>query len=228
MSYKPLSANEVKNSYCDPKQAERYASYFKNKPRLIAKDRREKACIRKALAGLPAGSKVLDLPCGAGRFYAFLADMGFIVTSADGSPYMVDKARQETAEYRAAHPGCGDEFLVCDILKTPFADKQFDAVVCNRLFHHFADPSTRRAALAELKRICKGPIVVSFFSTVALDAVKFYFDKFIRRKVFTDRIPIAPWTFAADIRAAGLVARRWLMARPLISKQWYVVLESGD
>ena len=119
-----------------------------------------------------------------------------------------------------------DAFHVADVLKTGFQNKQFDAVLSSRLFHHFSDPNTRQQALRELSRICSGPIVVSFFSTLATDTLKFCYKKYIRQKPIKDRIPISPFTFAKDVHAAGLKITQWRMARPLMSMQWYVILHA--
>jgi ubiquinone/menaquinone biosynthesis C-methylase UbiE len=221
-----FTAWEVAESYRNPQTAEKYSAFFCDTPSHIRKDKREKRCIAKMLAQVPRGAHVLDLPCGAGRMYPLLNELGFRVFGADASPYMVDIARRQAETLNCIDNVLADSFHVADILKTGFADKQFDAVLCNRLFHHFSDSNTRQSALRELSRICSGPIVVSFFSTFATDALKHYYKKYIRREVIKDRIPISPFTFAKDIRAAGLKINRWYMARPLISKQWYVVLRS--
>ena len=130
------------------------------------KDRREKQCIAKGLAHTPQGALVLDLPCGTGRMYSLLKDLGYRVVSADSSEYMVEFARQRVECSAVNENHLQDNCLVADILQTDFADKQFDAVICNRLFHHFSEPQTRQKALLELKRICTGPIIVSFFSNI--------------------------------------------------------------
>lgn len=220
------SAEEVKESYKSQEAIERYSTYFCDTPSHRRKDQREKHCVAKALAQVPPGSLVLDLPCGAGRMYPLLKKMGFTVMGADASPYMVDFARKQAESQNPPNEPMLDVFQVADVLKTGFQDKQFDAVLCNRLFHHFSDPTTRQQALRELSRICSGPIVVSFFSTVATDALKFYYKKHIRHKPIKDRVPISPFTFAKDVRAAGLKITQWRMARPLMSMQWYAELKT--
>ena len=222
-----FTAIEVAESYKNPQTAEKYSAFFCDTPGHIRKDKREKRCIAQLLAQVPRGAKILDLPCGAGRMYPLLKELGFHVVGADVSPYMVEIA-QKQAEKMSQSSGqpCQDKFQVADVLNTGFADKQFDVVLSSRLFHHFSDSNTRQQSLRELSRICSGPIVVSFFSTIATDALKHYYKKYIRHEVIKDRIPISPWTFAKDIRAAGLKITQWKMARPLISKQWYVVLQS--
>jgi ubiquinone/menaquinone biosynthesis C-methylase UbiE len=222
-----LTARDVVELYNNPQTAEKYAAFFSKNLQHIRKDRREKRCVAKLLASLPQRAKVLDLPCGAGRMYPLLKkEMGFHVTSADASPYMVAIARKKAETLTAVDELILDTFCVTNVLKTDFADKQFDAVLSNRLFHHFSDSEVRQSALRELSRICSGPIVVSFFSTVATDAIKHYFKKHILREVIKDRIPVSPFTFATDVRAAGLKIVKWKMARPLISKQWYLLLQS--
>jgi hypothetical protein len=118
-----------------------------------------------------------------------------------------------------------ERFVVASVFDTGFADNEFNAVVCNRLLHHFREPEVRRTALRELSRICHGPIVVSFFCNWAFDATVFHTKQLLRRRKATDRIPIWPGEFAKDARVAGLEVRRWIATRPGISKQWYAVLQ---
>ena len=220
-----IDPEQVRNQYCSDRAVDRYDSYFQATARHRRKDRREKRCVLRALSALPADATVLDLPCGTGRMYPLLKSRGFHVVSADSSAHMVARAR-ENAQGRT--DTTGDTFVVADIFQTPFADDQFDAVLSNRLFHHFADDDWRRRALAELSRICTGPIVVSFFSTVSATAIKIAWRRHIARRPMSDRIPIAPWTFAADAAAAGLQIERWLPSWSLLSMQWYVVLRRND
>ena len=46
----------------------------------------------------------------------------------------------------------------------------------------------------------------------------------LRRRRPVDRIPISLRAFRADVEAAGLVVRKAMGVRPLISTQWYAVL----
>ena len=185
-------------------------------------DRRERRCLVAALAAVPAGSAVLDLPCGTGRLLGPLCGMGYQLTAADSSAHMVDLARQHADAQRLSMPAA--RFVVTDVMATPFADEAFDAVVCNRLFHHFRESEVRRQALRELRRIARGPIVVSFFRNLAWDAMTFHLKHFIRRRRPTDRIPINLSVFRRDVEAAGLTITQTLGVRPLISKNWYAVL----
>ncbi|MCG6916262.1 MAG: methyltransferase domain-containing protein [Deltaproteobacteria bacterium] len=182
---------------------------------------REVRCIQRALQMVPVGGRVLDLPCGAGRLLPPLTGLGFQVVAVDSSPHMVALARKR-AEARGFQKET--EFLVSSIFDTGFNDDTFDAVICNRLFHHFREPQIRRDALRELRRLCDGTIVVSFFCNLALDALVFHLKNVIRRKKPSDRIPISYGVFARDIDASGLRIERSLATRPGISRQWYFVV----
>ena len=99
-------------------------------------------------------------------------DQGFRVTAADVSEAMVSIARTNIAASQSPTEGHLPhvDFEVRDVMQTGYADNQFDAVVCNRLFHHFTESSTRLRALKELRRISRGPVIISFFNSFALDA----------------------------------------------------------
>jgi SAM-dependent methyltransferase len=219
-SHAQSSAEQIVARFDTPAAALKYSSALNGTPT----HRREIRCILQALHGVGPGASLLDLPCGAARLLPELARAGFIVTSADSSPNMIELA------WRYAQQ-CGidaqrNRFIVANALQTPFADRQFQAVVCNRLLHHFPDSATRQRALHELARICSGPIVVSFFCSQSLDGAFFHLKDALRGRIATDRIPISRSVFEADVRAAGLEVDRWLPTRPGISKQWYAQLRA--
>jgi SAM-dependent methyltransferase len=213
------SADETVTRFDTAAAAAKYSTALNDSPT----HRRELRCILAALTGVPAGASVLDLPCGTGRLLPALTERGFDVTSADSSPHMVEQAKAY-----AGRQGLSVEprrFLVANVMSLPFEDGRFDAVVCNRLFHHFREPQVRRDALVELRRVSRGPVVASFFCNSSLDAVMFHLMHALRRKKPTDRIPIPRRRFAADAAAAGLTVRQWLPIRAGISRQWYAVME---
>lgn len=193
-------------------------------------DRREKRCIIKALASanIRRGATVLDVPCGSGRLLPLLKKMGYRVTGADISAAMLEHARLYAGPLGENCLDERDELQLTDIFRTGFSDNCFEAVVCNRLLHYFPEPQIRQRALKELRRICSGPIVVSFLCTLALDeATSCASDRIRARKPHGCRA-ISCTTFANDARQAGLVVKKWIPIRPLISRRWYAVLERDD
>tara|TARA_R110001599_G_scaffold289553_1_gene492507 strand:+ start:19669 stop:20352 length:684 start_codon:yes stop_codon:yes gene_type:complete len=187
--------------------------------------RRELRCIKRCLEDVPIGAYVLDLPCGAGRLLPSLVADGYQVFAADSSAHMLARAK-ELAEKKGLVNGLG--FGVEDVLDTSFSDNIFDAIVCNRLFHHFFESDVRVMALRELNRICRGPIVVSFFCNQSISSTTFLIKNRFRRIPATDRVPISFKNISADIAAAGLTVELHMSTKPLRGKQWYLRLKNAE
>lgn len=191
------------------------------------RERREVAAIRTALRNVRRNGAVLDLPCGNGRLTPLLAEAGFQITAADASPHMVTLAERHWAKiskkpiFRANQA----TFLVREVMDTGFPDDHFDAVICNRLFHHFNEPETRIAALCELNRICRGTVIVSYFNSFALDAVKFRLKYALRRITPTDRIPISRCIFEREADEAGFQVVSQTAVMWGLSPLWYLSLK---
>jgi ubiquinone/menaquinone biosynthesis C-methylase UbiE len=201
--------------------ADQYPTEYGNRWR----DRREEICIRQCLRAIPSGSRVLDLPCGAGRMTRILVQSGYRVTGADVSDAMLARARENYREFRNSHPDAPPvQFTIRDILSTCFEDNEFDGVSCIRLFHHFADSLTRQQALCELRRICRGPIVVTFLNSFALDRVTYWVRDVLRGKKRVAQLPISYKTFKLDIEAAGLQINKTIAAHWGVSSRWFLVL----
>lgn len=184
------------------------------------RDLREWRCISRLLKGVSPGARVLDLPCGAGRMTHRLLHARFSVTAADSSRPMLQRARETLGKQRdlAQFPL---RFNCCDVLNTPYENDAFDAVLSNRLFHHFVEPGTRQLALQEMARICRGPIVLSFFRSHGVDAIRFRMKHAIRGSTPQDRVPISLQTLRQDAHIAGLDLQVATPTRWGISPQWY-------
>jgi len=210
----------------DRYSSEAVASKYLAQTMGTSRDCREKRCILEALAELPRGARVLDLPCGPGRLTECLVRRGFRVVGADSSPGMIELAGRNWAALTATDPALRPmaSFHVREVLETGYEDGSFDAVVCNRLMHHYPDPELRRAALRELARVCRGTLVVSFFDLWTLDGLRSFLRLCYRRPAYWDRCPISRAKFAADASSAGLKVERFLATLPVISPQTYAVM----
>lgn len=219
----PASVKRAMRQYNTKQKAERFASKLPG----TATDRREKRCIAKALelANVAPSSSVLDLPCGAGRLLPLLKKLGYKVSGADVSRVMLEQARLYVGPLGENCLDETDSLQPANIFETGFSDNCFDAVVCNRLLQYFDEADVRRQALKELRRICCGPIVVSFLCNLALDEVTSQVSDRIRGRQPHGCEAISCRTFAKDAREAGLVVKKWIPMRPLISRRWYAVLE---
>jgi ubiquinone/menaquinone biosynthesis C-methylase UbiE len=105
------------------------------------------------LAGDVDGHRVLDVGCGSGPLSAALRAKGAIVTGFDGSPAMVELARQRLGDDAA--------LKVADLGRPlPFSDGAFDDIVVSLVLHYLRDWA---APLAELRRVLKpgGRLILS-------------------------------------------------------------------
>jgi len=96
----------------------------------------------------PAGSAVLDIPCGGGvALRGLRPGQGVRYVAADIAPAMLDRTVDAAAER-----GLADQVepRVADVGALPFADGEFDLVVSFTGLHCFPDP---RLAVLEMGRV---------------------------------------------------------------------------
>ncbi|ARZ71851.1 methyltransferase [Streptomyces albireticuli] len=87
---------------------------------------------------VPAGARVLELGCGAGRVTRPLVERGFTVTAVDESPRMLDRVRGART--------------VCAPIEELELDERFDVVLLASFLVHTADPRVRRGLLRACRR----------------------------------------------------------------------------
>jgi SAM-dependent methyltransferase len=104
----------------------------------------EDRAVKAALVDLPKGAKVLDCPCGTGRFFGFAAERGLEMLGVDVSPDMIKIA--------VAKPDATAQ--VGSIFDLPFDAGRFDAALAIR-FMNLIEPEDVRLALAELQRVAR-------------------------------------------------------------------------
>lgn len=102
----------------------------------------------RTLGVLPAGTAVLDVPCGGGLALRGLRqgqDVRYV--AADISPVMLDRARRQ-----ARRRGLSIEAVEADITRLPFADNEFDLCVSFNGLHCLPDPAHAVRELARCLR----------------------------------------------------------------------------
>lgn len=104
--------------------------------------RRMQRCFGETAWSRMRGQNVLEAGCGAGRFTEVLLQQGAQVTSIDLSDAV--EANQENFPQGASH-----RIAQADILKLPFAPRQFDVVFCLGVIQHTPSPEAAIAALYE-------------------------------------------------------------------------------
>lgn len=196
--------SRVREVFGDSARASAYAA--KRFP--AARERRERRAFD-ALVPLLAAGPQLDAPCGAGRLGASLAAKG-PVTGLDGSAPMLAEARNGKAY---ADLVLGDAFAM------PFGDGAFAGAACVRLLHHLRTDDRRRV-LAELRRVCRGTFIVSFYDSATFQAWKAK----KQRATKGSRKPVPRAEFLADLAATGLVALDFSRPLPFIAEQTFVAV----
>lgn len=174
-------------------------------------DRREREALRELLAleRAPTGPW-LDAPAGAGRL-------------SDELPGPTVQLDRDHAMLRAA-PG-GRARVCASVHALPFADGAFAGALCHRLLQHIPTAAERIDILRELARVCRGPIVVSFFDACSLQHAR----RLLRRwtgKARSGRGAVRRGAFLAECRAAGLQPIAVRALRRFVAEQSLVLCRS--
>jgi ubiquinone/menaquinone biosynthesis C-methylase UbiE len=126
-----------------------YADIYQRMPRIQEGTDNSDACIRR-LAELVTGASACDIGCGTGHLIDALAKSG----SGVGRTYTAVDFQLEP-DIAARHPGI--RFLEADIEKLPFADREFDTVICTHVLEHVLHIDR---TIAELRRVTAKRLLV--------------------------------------------------------------------
>lgn len=121
---------------------------------------RDEQMARRALVLAGEPGLVLDLPCGAGRFWPLLAEkQNRVIIGADNSAAMLETAcaSQPPAIVERVRPLQTSAFAV------DLPDNAVDSIFCMRLFHHIGDPLHRKKILEEFHRVSRDSVILSLW-----------------------------------------------------------------
>jgi ubiquinone/menaquinone biosynthesis C-methylase UbiE len=110
------------------------------------------------LAGDPG--LVLDLPCGAGRFWPMLAEQpNRKIIGSDNSENMIAVAlhAQPPEVVSRVTP------LHTSAFKIDLPNGAVDSILCMRLMHHIGDPAHRAQMLSEFHRVTRDTVILSLW-----------------------------------------------------------------
>jgi len=126
--------------------AEEYADLYRNHPRVHEGTDNSAACIRR-INSMIAGASVCDVGCGTGALLTHIRAAHPELTRLVGVDFVInDAADIEGVEYVAAR-----------IEDLPFADGEFDTVVCTHVIEHVLE---YQKAIAELRRIARKRLII--------------------------------------------------------------------
>jgi SAM-dependent methyltransferase len=126
--------------------SEEYAELYRNHPRVHTGTDNSVECIRRINLAL-VGTSVCDIGCGTGALLTHIRVAHPELTRLVGVDFVVDDA--------AAIPGV--EYLAAKIEDLPFADGEFDTVVCTHVIEHVLD---YRRAISELRRVARKRLII--------------------------------------------------------------------
>lgn len=144
----------------DPKHAQQYFDKHQATFARRMSNWRDVQMARRALhlAGDP--NVVLDLPCGAGRFWSVLSEQaGRSIIGADNSASMLDVAMKSQPQSITQH--------VTPLQTSAFAidlpDSAVDNIFCIRLLHHIGQKEHRLKILNEFHRVTRDTVILSLW-----------------------------------------------------------------
>jgi ubiquinone/menaquinone biosynthesis C-methylase UbiE len=115
---------------------------------------------RRALQRAGDPGLVLDLPCGAGRFWPLLAEKANrVIIGADNSAHMLLMAcaGQPAEVVRRVKPLQTSAFAI------DLPDSAVDSIFCMRLLHHIGEAGDRHTLLRELHRVTRDSVILSLW-----------------------------------------------------------------
>ena len=119
---------------------------------------REKRLVRRALKVAGEPGLVLDLACGAGRFWPVLAEHGNrVILASDSSQDMLNHAQTH-------HPAsllARIKLFQSSVFSIYISENAVDCIFCMQLFHHVRDSDHRLAILRELHRVSRDSLILS-------------------------------------------------------------------
>ncbi|MDX5363853.1 MAG: class I SAM-dependent methyltransferase [Pseudazoarcus pumilus] len=139
---------------------------------------RDMQIARRALAIAGQPELVLDLPCGAGRFWPVLAEHpARVIIGADNSADMLAVARSMQA------PGIVErvQTMQTSAFAIDLPDASVDSVFCMRLIHHIGETEHRQQMLREMHRVTRDSVILSMWVDGNLKAWR-------RRQLETQRL----------------------------------------
>lgn len=178
--------------------------------------RREHTIVTRFLQDLPSHELLLDIPCGVGRHTARFRDAKRLTFAMDASLDMIREGIGRANLQRGAT-------AAASIFRLPLSDRSVAGCACLRFFHHLENSEQRRAVLIELKRVVRGPLVLSLWTPFNLQWAR----RALRQR--RGRRPSSRYALRLDRLGAELAATGWRLCRkkhlfPGISETVYLLL----
>ncbi|QXI27415.1 class I SAM-dependent methyltransferase [Pseudomonas vanderleydeniana] len=144
----------------DEQHAQEYLRKHRNGMARRLSHLRDEQLARSALALAGEPGLVLDLPCGAGRFWPLLAEKpNRVIIGADNSAAMLEIAlrAQPAGVVSRVRP------LQTSAFDIDLPESSVDSIFCMRLLHHIGESAHRLALLKQFHRVTRDSVIVSLW-----------------------------------------------------------------
>ncbi len=152
-----LSEKSYRQRYEDFEKAKNYNLKYDRKPLKRLSTRREHRILQHLLKRLPHCATMLEIPCGGGRISPQLEHATDLLIQADTGLgqilYGMTKEKLRIPQI----------WMTANAFHIPLQDNSVDAAVCIRLSHHLPTYGQREELLAELLRVARGYVIMTFF-----------------------------------------------------------------
>ena len=150
-------ANDYEQRYLDFEKARNYNLKYERKLLKRLSTKREYQILERLLRTQRPCKTMLEIPCGGGRISSRLAGTTDLLIEADIGLGQV--------LYGISHTKLNipQIWMTASAFSIPLRDASVDAAVCIRLSHHLATSEQREGLLAELLRVAKRYVIMTFF-----------------------------------------------------------------
>ncbi|MBA1379056.1 class I SAM-dependent methyltransferase [Pseudomonas brassicacearum] len=188
-------------------------------------NQRDQQLARRALTLAGDPGLVLDLPCGAGRFWPLLGENpNRVIIGADNSEAMLKTAMsaQPADIVKRVRP------LQTSAFDIALPDNAVDSIFCMRLLHHIGEPAHRLAILREFERVSRDSVIVSLWVDGNFKAWKRKRAERKRgQKDYQNRFVLPAATVEDEFRQAGFRIQEQLDFLPFYAMWRVYVLRKG-
>jgi len=125
---------------------EEYEALYKHHPRVHEGTDNSKKCIARICKDV-VGESVADVGCGTGVLLKHIREANPHVSRLTGVDFAIDDANAIE----------GIEYVAAKIEELPFADDEFDTVICTHVIEHVLEP---KKAIAELRRVAAKRVII--------------------------------------------------------------------
>lgn len=203
----------------DREHAERYLRKHRTGFARRLSNWRDMQIARTALLLADEPGLVLDLPCGAGRFWPLLAEKcGRQIIAADSSADMLTVAlnAQPSDVIKRVR------LLYTSAFSIDLPDNAVDCVFSMRLLHHIGDPANRLAVLKEFHRVSRDSVILSLWVDGNLKSWRRKRIESTRaERAYQNRFVVSAKAIEAEFSQAGFAIQQHLDHVPLL-QMWRV------